>query len=332
MKITLRKVKSLPVGNSYTRELFTPLALEPFVSTISITGNLSGAQFSNIISKYSLYGTRGAYYNKIRAACISGRADRKVVKVYGFKNIIIVPKTFSSNKKTIKKYSNEICTNIIYTRYLHFTHFGFLKNKFPKSQIEIILSAFLTQTQKINCEICWDIDEKFYEEMKNLLESTLLKNNLNTDFEMYSEVNFRWSEDYRFFCDERERESQEIERLIARRDNAVQFSQNQINNHNALRSNDMATRQFDEPPNIGSVAAGNAGEHYAISLFIRMGFLTGKAPEGTATYDLLVMSTDRLSFKPVQVKTITNGPHWLLRERHEEVVENLIFCFIASSP
>ena len=59
-----------------------------------------------------------------------------------------------------------------------------------------------------------------------------------------------------------------------------------------------------------------------------MGFVAGKAPEGTATYDLLVMTKDSFSFNPVQVKTITNGQHWLMRQRHEEVVDKLIFCFV----
>ena len=90
----------------------------------------------------------------------------------------------------------------------------------------------------------------------------------------------------------------------------------------------MATSNLVNPPNIGAVAAGNAGEYYALSLFIRMGFVAGKAPEGTSAYDLLVMSHDGLFFKPVQVKTITNGQHWLLKQRHEDVIENLIFCFI----
>ncbi len=90
----------------------------------------------------------------------------------------------------------------------------------------------------------------------------------------------------------------------------------------------MVTRRIDYFPIIGAVAAGNAGEYYALSLFIRMGFVAGKAPEGTSAFDLFVMSPDGLFFKPIQVKTITNAQLWLLKQRHEEVIDNLIFCFI----
>jgi hypothetical protein len=90
----------------------------------------------------------------------------------------------------------------------------------------------------------------------------------------------------------------------------------------------VVTRRIDYFPIIGAVAAGNAGEYYALSLFIRMGFVAGKAPEGTSAFDLLVMSPDGLFFKPIQVKTITNAQLWLLKQRHEEVIDNLIFCFI----
>lgn len=90
----------------------------------------------------------------------------------------------------------------------------------------------------------------------------------------------------------------------------------------------MVTNRIVICPIIGAVAAGNAGEYYALSLFIRMGFVAGKAPAGTSAFDLLVMSQDGLFFKPIQVKTITNAQHWLLKQRHEEVIDNLIFCFI----
>jgi len=90
----------------------------------------------------------------------------------------------------------------------------------------------------------------------------------------------------------------------------------------------MVTRRDDPLPNIGSVAAGNAGEFYALQIFIRRGFVAGKAPEGTSRYDLLVMSGDACTFKPVQVKTITDGRHWILGRTHEEAIDNLIFCFV----
>jgi hypothetical protein len=56
-----------------------------------------------------------------------------------------------------------------------------------------------------------------------------------------------------------------------------------------------------------------------------------KAPEGTATYDLLAMQSNASSFVPVQVKTITNATHWLLSAKHETAVKNLVFCLVRFS-
>lgn len=78
--------------------------------------------------------------------------------------------------------------------------------------------------------------------------------------------------------------------------------------------------------NTGSI--GSAGEYYALSLFLRHGFVAGKAPENTANFDLFVMSGDAVSFKPIQVKTVTNANHWLLSDKHESVIKNLFFCFV----
>lgn len=90
-------------------------------------------------------------------------------------------------------------------------------------------------------------------------------------------------------------------------------------------------REVQPIDQIGTGATGTAGEFYALTLFIRNGFVAGKAPEGTALYDLFVMTPNAFSFAPVQVKTITNGRHWILSQRHEDVVENLIFCFVLFS-
>lgn len=319
MKITLRKVKSVAIGEKYNPDFFKPIQLAPNLSAISITNNLLGVGgiFYTIIRKYDLD------YMQIGHACSDVDEQKKVIKVNGNNDVVIVPKTFSSSKSSITKYSNQICTEIFNKRYLHFTHFGFLKTEFPKNQIEKILAVFLNKN-KINCEVCWDIDEKFFEEMKSLLSTTLHENNLSNEFETYTDENFKWSSEYKTTCDEQIRTFN----ANTRRNNLVHLVRNQIINENIVRSDEVVTRRVDDLPNIGAVAAGNAGEYYALSLFIRMGFVAGKAPEGTATYDLLVMSQDNFSFNPVQVKTITNGQHWLLKQHHEEVVDKLIFCFV----
>lgn len=78
--------------------------------------------------------------------------------------------------------------------------------------------------------------------------------------------------------------------------------------------------------NTGSI--GSAGEFYALSIFLRQGFVAGKAPENTADFDLFVMSKDAESFKPIQVKTVTNSNHWILKDKHESIIKNLLYCFI----
>ena len=78
--------------------------------------------------------------------------------------------------------------------------------------------------------------------------------------------------------------------------------------------------------NTGSI--GSAGEFYALSIFLRQGFVAGKAPENTADFDLFLMSNDAKSFKPIQVKTVTNANHWILKEKHESIIKNLFYCFI----
>jgi hypothetical protein len=75
--------------------------------------------------------------------------------------------------------------------FVHFTHYGYLQNTFPKEQIEKILDVFL-QNNKIDCEVCWDIDEKFFDEMHNLLKECLLRNNKDEKFNSYDEENFKW--------------------------------------------------------------------------------------------------------------------------------------------
>ena len=90
----------------------------------------------------------------------------------------------------------------------------------------------------------------------------------------------------------------------------------------------VTNRTQNQLTQINTGAAGSAGEYYALSNFIRMGYIAGKAPEGTALYDLIVMTPNGYSFAPVQVKTVTNGEHWLMRQSHETSASNLIFCFV----
>jgi len=326
MKITLRKVKSGALGEEFNPNFFTPVELPHNRSAVSIS--VIGNAFS-ICNKYGLDA------NEYIDADYSIYEKRKVVEVRKKISFIFVPSTQSSNSNSIKKYCERICELIEFKDYLHLTHFGYLKTSFPSAQIKKILSIFL---EKVNfeCEVCWDIDEKFINEMQELLAECLTEKNEDINFDSYDTEAFVWSKNYDTWRENRSdarnerrlehnrRISEEYQRSSDAYRRATEYSRHFME----TRRNEVVTRQINELPNIGAVAAGNAGEYYALSLFIRMGFVAGKAPEGTATYDLLVMSQDSFSFNPVQVKTITNGQHWLLKQHHEEVVDKLIFCFV----
>jgi len=88
---------------------------------------------------------------------------------------------------------------------------------------------------------------------------------------------------------------------------------------------------MNENKRINTGSIGSAGEFYALSIFLRQGFVAGKAPENTADFDLFLMSNDAKSFKPIQVKTVTNANHWILRDKHESIINNLFYCFIKFS-
>jgi hypothetical protein len=85
---------------------------------------------------------------------------------------------------------------------VHFTHFGFLRTQFPKAQIKKILDVFFSQ-QKLDCEICWDIDEKFHDQMKELLELYLKEHQQNEMVKSYDVSSFVWDESYISFRDNR---------------------------------------------------------------------------------------------------------------------------------
>lgn len=88
----------------------------------------------------------------------------------------------------------------------------------------------------------------------------------------------------------------------------------------------MNTKKLVDASTIGS-----AGEFYTLAVFLRRGFVVGKAPENTADFDLFVMSNDGESFKPIQVKSATDSTHWVLQKKHEVVIKNLFYCFVKFS-
>lgn len=79
---------------------------------------------------------------------------------------------------------------------------------------------------------------------------------------------------------------------------------------------------------------GAAGEHLVLSHLLKNNFVAGTAPYNTKDYDLVVLSKDGAASSPIQVKTAmqhkksgaTDG--WILRDKHEIALPNLIFCFV----
>jgi hypothetical protein len=310
MKITLRKMKSSPLGGKYDFEFFTPLLLEHKKSVVSITVNSHSSQYYNIQNKY------GITWERTSGLEYSVAVKKQVVLNYGTPNFVLVPSTFASNKAKIDAYSKRLVECFAYFNYVHFTHFGYLKSNFPKVQIIRILLILLSASQ-LDCEICWDIDEKFHTDMKELLDLYVIEKGLQHEIEIFEEDTFTWNEELRLV-----RASTKL---------ASEQQQEEDNRRAELVTRQRTARDAQTIIPIGTGAAGTAGEFYALSLFIRKGFVAGKAPEGTALYDLFVMTPNAFSFAPVQVKTVTNSRHWMLSQRHEEVVSNLIFCFVLFS-
>lgn len=310
MKITLRKMRSSPLGGGYAFDFFTPLQLEPNKSVVSITVNAHSTQYYNIQKKY------GIAWERTSRLDYSVAVEKEVVVDYGNPNFVLVPPTFASNKAKIAVYSEKLASYFRYFNFVHFTHFGFLKTQFPKAQIKKILDVFLSD-KKLDCEICWDIDEKFHEQMKELLQSCFAEHQSIQSVDCFDEASFVWDEAYK--------QASEIRKAAARELARIEWENLSANNAIEIQHGNQMTFANIE---ISSGASGSAGEYYAQSFLIRAGLIACQTPAGTATYDLIAMSPNAASFTPIQVKTIRNTNRWLLADSHETEVPNLVFCFV----
>ena len=81
---------------------------------------------------------------------------------------------------------------------------------------------------------------------------------------------------------------------------------------------------------IQSAVIGAAGEHLAISHLLRKNLVAGLAPQNTEDFDVIVMTKSGQLLFPVQVKTSTQKK-WMLSEKHERPIKNLIYIFIRFS-
>ena len=320
MKITLRKMRSCELGGRYLTDFFSPVPLDNKRVVISITFNTWSSRYYSLLSRYVSSPALVNYWRLILTDYYTERIAhqvrilREVVRVtIEDKEFILVPPTYASNKPSITRYAQRILDES--TEFVHFTHFGYLKTEFPSSQISRILDVFLSDKER-DCEICWDIDEKFFPHMQRLLKEAYARHDIHSPIDTFDSDTFRWNA--------------ELIQTRTARDNmlrAVRSARNLLTRRDADENNGVRDMNFRNHE-IGPSAAGTAGEYYALCFLIRGGLVACKAPEGTATYDLLAMQSNASSFVPVQVKTITNSTHWLLSARHERVVENLVFCFV----
>ena len=81
---------------------------------------------------------------------------------------------------------------------------------------------------------------------------------------------------------------------------------------------------------------GASGEHLVLSHLLKLNFVAGLAPYNTKDYDIIVASDSESNPKNIQVKTSLypekqddmSKLYWILKEKHETKIKNLLFCFV----
>ena len=74
---------------------------------------------------------------------------------------------------------------------------------------------------------------------------------------------------------------------------------------------------------------GASGEYLVLSHLLRLNLIAGTAPENTKDYDLIVLNKDGTTSFPIQVKTtIDKKDGWILKDKHEKIIKNLIFLLL----
>ena len=122
MKISLRKMRTSPIAGRGSIDFFTPLQLEHRFSAVSITVNSHSSQYFNIQRKYAIP------RELIDVHEYDVLNNKEVVWVRTCSpNFLLVPATFASNKQRITTYAEKLCSYFKIFRFIHFTHFGFLR-------------------------------------------------------------------------------------------------------------------------------------------------------------------------------------------------------------
>jgi len=211
MRIILRKMKSSAMGSAYSESFFSTAGVAGRGFALSVTVNADGERYHDIMKKYGIQRdtiwkldslcrnlNNQDYYDEVGGANKFFRKyQRRRVGVYWIRDDILIlgtKPTYDSDKSKYSNYAKTIVERCVWIGYLHFTHFGFLKTAFPRSLIAKILNEFLAVygKQMDSLKICWDIDEKFADEMAQLLAEKYSEFNISDDVVMMNEEKFTW--------------------------------------------------------------------------------------------------------------------------------------------
>jgi hypothetical protein len=90
----------------------------------------------------------------------------------------------------------------------------------------------------------------------------------------------------------------------------------------------LPTSKASSSEKIQSSTIGAAGEHFVLAHLLRHDFIAGKAPDNTKDFDLVVLSRNGTRSFPIQVKTVTDAPDWVLKQKHETPIKGLFFVLV----
>jgi len=212
VKILLRKMRSSALGGAYSKSFFSTAGVTGRGFALSVTVNADGERYHDIMKKYGIQRdsiweldslcrnlNSQDYYDEVGGVRRFYRKyQRRRVGVYWIRDDILIlgtKPTYDGDKPKYSNYAKTIVERCCWVGCLHFTHFGFLKTAFPRSLIIKILNEFLAvydRQEMKSLKICWDIDEKFADEMAQLLAEKYSEFNISDDVVMMSEEKFTW--------------------------------------------------------------------------------------------------------------------------------------------
>lgn len=152
-------------------KLWFPESVESDV--ISATANING--FTPLTAIARRYGWSNRILTSASAQCNS-RNEIAVMKELS-PTLLLVPSTQGKGDTDFLIKDLISAANAVKADVLNFTHFGFIQNKLPKSEIQSILNVLFDNNIKSSIRvIIWDIDFRFKKEMVQVWE--LKKSNL----------------------------------------------------------------------------------------------------------------------------------------------------------